>query len=83
MNPTLCRICSSPRLTAKGLCGRCYQQVRRGSSITLYVDGELVLAAEACNQTPSQFIHAAVVKALDEVAKRRGVRMDDKNEVSA
>lgn len=72
-----CRLCPSTQLAAKGLCGKHYQQVRRGSSITLYVDGELALAADACNQTPSQFVHAAVVKALDEVATRRGVRMTD------
>lgn len=50
-----------------------YQQVRRGSSVTIYVDGELALAAEARGQTASQFVHAAVVAALDAEAKRRGV----------
>lgn len=67
-----CRLCGSTQLCAKGLCMKHYQQVRRDSSVTIYVDGELALAAEARGQTASQFVHAAVVAALDAVAKRRG-----------
>jgi post-segregation antitoxin (ccd killing protein) len=68
-----CRLCDSTQLCVKGLCTKHYQQVRRGSSVTIYVDGELALAAEARGQTASQFVHAAVVAALDVEAKRRGV----------
>jgi len=72
MNGT-CRLCGSTQIGATGLCMKHYQQVRRGSSVTIYVDGELALAAEARGQTASQFVHAAVVAALDAEAKRRGV----------
>lgn len=74
---TTCRLCPSTQLTARGLCSKHYQQVRRGSSVTIYVDGELALAADSRGQTPSQFVHAAVVKALDEHAESRGVRVTD------
>ena len=64
-----CRLCGSVQITAKGLCLQHYQQERR---VIIYVDGELALAAESRGQTPSQFVHAAVVAALDAEQKRRG-----------
>lgn len=67
-----CRLCGSTQLTAKGLCLQHYQQERRGSSVTIYVDGELALAAESRGMTAGQFVHAAVVAALDAEQKRRG-----------
>lgn len=65
-----CRLCGSTQLTAKGLCLQHYQQERR---VIIYVDGELALAAESRGMTASQFVHTAVVAALDAENKRRGV----------
>lgn len=66
-----CRLCPSP-VWAKHLCSKHYQQVRAGNSVSVVVDGELAMAAEARGMTAKQFVAAAVVKALDEVATKRG-----------
>lgn len=67
-----CRLCASIDLAVKGLCWKHYQQIRRGNTVSVVVDGELAMAAEARGMTAKQFVVAAVVKALDEVATKRG-----------